>query len=291
MGTFEKQTTLRHPAAFSGVGLFTGEPSSIRLLPAAANTGFVFQRADLPGKPEIPAHLDYIRQTPRCTLLSKGEASVQLVEHLLSALRGMGLDNARIEVMGPEIPAGDGSASEFVRLIQEAGVAHLDTPRNVYKIHEPIFWSEGDIHLVGLPAPDFRISYTLHYPQSPLIRSQYFSCVLTPEFYQSQLASCRTFALYEEIAPFIQKGLIKGGGLENALVIQGERVLNQGGVRFPDEMVRHKVLDLIGDLALIGTAIEGHILAVRSGHASNALFAKALLTRREAPNLHGEKIK
>ena len=271
-----KQTTLSGAAYFSGIGLFTGQTSSIRLLPAEANSGIVFQRIDLPGSPEIPAQLESIRQTPRCTLLSSGNSSIQLVEHLLSAVRGMGLDNVRIEVAGPEIPAGDGSAAEFVRLIEEAGIEELEEEQLVCRVEEPVYWSQGEVHLIALPSEEFRISYMLHYPQSPLIGSQYFSCSVTPALYRSEIAPCRTFSLYEEIAPFIEKGLIKGGGLENALVIQGNRILNPGGARFPDEMVRHKVLDLIGDLALVGFPIRGHILSVRSGHATNAAFANVL---------------
>ncbi len=270
------QTTLRKPVSFSGIGLFTGQSVSLTLLPSANDTGIVFQRIDLPGKPEICADLDYVQQTLRCTLLAKGAASVQMVEHLLSAVYGMGIDNVRIELSGPEIPAGDGSASEFVRLLDEAGVETLTAKKKIFKIEQPIYWSEGNTHLVALPASDYRVSYTLHYPQSPLIGSQYFSATLNPTLYKTELGSCRTFSLYEEIAPFVEKGIIKGGGLDNALVIQGNRILNPGGARFRDEMVRHKVLDLIGDLALLGAPIEGHIVSIRSGHASNAAFAREL---------------
>lgn len=246
------------------------------MVPAPGNFGIVFRRIDLPGQPEVPADLDWIQQSPRCTLLSKGIASVQMVEHLLSALYGMGVDNLLIEVSGPEIPAGDGSSSHLVKLIEDAGIEKLSHLKKVFKIDQPIHWSEGETHLVALPCDEFKVSYTLHYPQSPLIQTQYFSHSLNPNFYRAELAQCRTFSLYEEIAPFIEKGLIKGGGLDNALVIQGDRVLNPGGARFPDEMVRHKVLDLIGDLSLLGAPIEGHIVSIRSGHASNAAFAKAL---------------
>lgn len=247
--------------------------SRIRLVPALQNTGIVFQRIDLPGQPEIPARVDFVSETPRCTCLRQGQASVRMVEHLLSALFGLGIDNLRIEVEGPEIPSGDGSACEYVRLIDEAGISTLEAPQKVLCIEQPIYWSEGDIQIIGLPYPDFRISYTLHYPQSPVIRSQFYSF---QGRYREEVAPCRTFSLYEDIAPFIEKGLIKGGGLSNALVVQGDHILNPEGARFPDEMVRHKVLDLIGDLSLIGSFIQGHILSVRSGHAANIAFAKLL---------------
>ncbi len=247
--------------------------SRIRLVPASQDTGIIFQRIDLPGKPEIPAVLDFVSGTPRCTCLAREGASVQMVEHLLSALYGLGIDTLRIEIEGPEIPAGDGSAREYVRLIEEAGIQILDAPKKIIQIQQPIYWSEGDIQIVGLPSSEFRISYTLHYPQSPVIRSQFYSF---KDRYKEEIASCRTFSLYEEIMPFIEKGLIKGGGLGNALVIQEDRILNPEGTRFPDEMVRHKVLDLIGDLSLLGGFLQGHILSIRSGHTANVAFAKLL---------------
>lgn len=270
------QTTLKQPIEFAGIGLFTGQPCAIRMMPAAVNTGVVFQRSDLPGNPEIPARLQYVSGTPRCTCLVNGEGSVQMVEHLLSSFRGVGLDNVRVDVRGPEIPIGDGSAQQLVQLIEQVGLQNQDQSRRVLRITDPIYWSQGETHLVALPFPGFRITYTLHYPHSPLIQTQYFSQTLTERFYKTEIAQCRTFSLYEEIAPMMERGLLKGGGLENALVIQGDRVLNPGGARFPDEMVRHKVLDLIGDLALLGAPIEGHIISIRSGHAGNVAFAKEI---------------
>lgn len=270
------QKTLQKEASASGIGLFTGEKVSLRCLPAPPNTGIVFQRVDLPGKPEIPARLSHVRETPRCTRLANREASITMVEHLLSALSALKIDNARIEVEGPEIVAGDGSAKLFVELIEKAGIALQEAPRRSLKITQPVYWSEGEVHLIALPANEFRISYTLHYPQSPLLGSQYFTLSLTPDQYREEIAPCRTFSLYEEIIPFIEKGIIKGGGLENALVIQGDRIMNPEGARFPNEMVRHKILDLVGDLSLVGVPILGHILSVRSGHSSNVAFAKMI---------------
>ncbi len=187
----------------------------------------------------------------------------------------MEIDNARIEVDGPEILAADGSARLFVELIERAGIEEQSLPQKVLKIPRPIFWSERDVHLIALPASGFRISYTLHYPQSPLLRSQFYTIVMNPDRFKEEIASCRTFSLYEEILPFIEKGMIKGGGLENALIIKGGQIMNPEGARFADEMVRHKVLDLYGDLSLVGP-IEGHIISLCSGHASNIAFAKMI---------------
>ncbi len=271
------QKTFQHEISISGVGLFTGEKASLKICPAPPDTGIVFQRTDLPGKPEIPALLSSVREAPRCTRLASSQAAVLMVEHLLSALYAYGIDNARIEVEGPEIPAADGSSQIFVDLIEKTGLVLQSASKKYAKISQPIYWSEGDVHLVALPANEFRVSYTMHYPHSPLLRSQYYSLALQPLRYKAEIAPCRTFSLYEEILPFIEKGIIKGGGLENALVIQGGRILNPEGARFEDEMVRHKILDLVGDLALIGAPLLGHVIAVRSGHSSNVAFAKMLV--------------
>ncbi len=273
----ETQKTLQSEAVASGIGLFTGEKVSVRICPAPPNTGLIFQRMDLPDQPIIPAKLNFVRNAPRCTRLATEKGSVMMVEHLLSALYGYGVDNARIKVDGPEIPAGDGSAQIFVNLLDKTGLEVQKKTRPYIRISEPVFWSEGDVHLIALPASEFRLSYTMHYPHSPLLKSQYYSFSLNPVRYREEIASCRTFSLYEEILPFIEKGMIKGGGLENALVIRGDRILNPEGARFPDEMVRHKILDLIGDLSLIGAPLLAHVIAVRSGHLSNVAFAKTLL--------------
>lgn len=270
------QKTIEQEASASGIGLFTGEKVSLKIVPAPANSGIVFQRTDLPGKPEIPARLSFVREAPRCTRLAFEKASIHMVEHLLSALGAMGIDNARIEVEGPEILAADGSARLFVELIEKAGIKNQKVARPILKIPHPLYWSEGDVHLIALPANEYRISYTLHYPQSPLLRSQYYTVSLSPQRFKDEIAPCRTFSLYEEILPFIEKGMIKGGGLENALVIKGDQIMNPEGARFSDEMVRHKILDLIGDLSLVGMPILGHIISVRSGHSSNIAFAKMI---------------
>ncbi|MBI3508652.1 MAG: UDP-3-O-[3-hydroxymyristoyl] N-acetylglucosamine deacetylase [Chlamydiia bacterium] len=264
-----------------GIGLFTGEEVSIKLCPAPPNTGIVFQRIDLQDKPLIPALLSHVRASPRNTRLCAGNACVFMVEHLLSALSAYGVDNVRIEVKGSEIPAGDGSAAPFLELIEKSGLKNQNAKRRYLRIEQPIHWSEGEVHLIALPADESRYSYTLHYPHSALLNSQYFSFALEPQLYKKEIACCRTFSLYEEILPFIEKGIIKGGGLGNAVVIQGDRILNPEGVRFQDEMVRHKILDLIGDLALLGRPLMAHVIAIRSGHSSNIAFAKTLLGNKD----------
>lgn len=274
--TKEMQKTIATEVVASGVGLFTGEKVSLKILPAPCDTGIVFQRMDVLEQPEIPADLNWVKEAPRCTRLAKDKVSIHMVEHLLSALSGLGVNNAKIQVTGPEILAGDGSAKLFVDLLENAKIIEQERPRKILHITRPVYWSEGEVHLIALPAEEFRISYTMHYPHSPLLGSQFYSLGINPERFKFEIAPCRTFSLYEEIVPFIEKGLIKGGGLENALVIRGNQIMNPEGVRFPDEPVRHKILDLIGDLSLIGKGICGHIISVRSGHSSNVSFAKVI---------------
>lgn len=271
------QKTLDQEVSMSGIGLFTGEKVSVKLCPMPADSGIIFQRVDLPHQPIIPARLDFVHDSPRNTRLCSGDATVFMVEHLLSALSAYGIDNVRIEVKGSEIPSGDGSALPFVNLLESAGFKKLQAPRRYIRIESPVYWSEAEVHLVALPSNDARFTYTLHYPYSSMLRAQYFSFAMKPEVYKIEIAPCRTFSLYEEILPLIDKGIIKGGGLENAVVIQGDKVLNPEGTRFQDEMVRHKILDLIGDLSLLGRPLLAHVIALRSGHSSNVAFAKTLM--------------
>lgn len=279
-----KQRTLERKVSLSGVGLFTGENATLAIGPAEADTGIIFQRIDLPRRPLLPATLEYVQGTPRCTMIGSQGSLIQTVEHLLSALRACEIDNALIEIHGPEIPILDGSAQGFVDLIARAGVAQLNEERARGKLQQPVFWSQGDTHLVALPADEYRISYTLHYPHSSFIGSQYFSFVCNQEKFKQEIASCRTFSLYEEIVPLIDKGFLKGGSLENAVLIRDNAVVNPEGLRFKDEMVRHKILDLIGDLSLIGIPFNAHIIAIRSGHASNVAFAKELAKQIKMEN-------
>jgi len=271
------QKTLKKEIVFSGKALFTGRDVVVRLCPASINHGILFKRVDLPGSPVIPAKIEYVKEAMRCTMLEKEGVSVQTVEHLLAAVRAAEIDNLTIEISGPEVPIFDGSALEFVQMIRQAGVLEQTAEKQIAALMAPVSWSNGDIHLIALPAEEYRISYTLHYPQSPYLRSQYYSIALDYEKFEQEIAPCRTFTLYEDVASLIERGILKGGGLENGVVIKGTEVMNPEGVRFPDEMVRHKILDMIGDLALIGFPFLAHIIAIRSGHAANHAFAHQLV--------------
>ncbi len=271
---------MRRAVTLSGVGLFTGEKVSIRLSPAEEGVGVVFKRKDLPGRPLLPAKLEYVKGTPRCTIIGNDGVFVQTVEHLLSAIKAYGIDNVLIEIDGPEVPIFDGSSAAFVEAIANSGVSEQGEEKVLKRLSAPVYWSQGDIHLVALPSDEYRICYSLNYPKSTILRSQYYSVVVNEQSFKTEIAESRTFCFYEEIAPLLEKGLIKGGGLENAVIIKEDRVINPEGVRYPDEMVRHKILDLIGDLSLIEPFVA-HIIAIRSGHTSNVAFAKVLLNNLE----------
>jgi len=272
----KKQSTLKHAVTLSGKGVFTGKEVTLTCHPAPINTGIVFKRSDLPQKPLIPALLSTLQTAPRCTQVAYEDASVQTVEHLLAAIVACGIDNVLLEITGSEIPIMDGSATPFMEALESAGFCEQEEERQVYTLESPCYWSSGDIHLIALPAKEYRVSYTLHYPHSSFLRSQYYSVLINREHFKKEIAPCRTFSLYEEIAPLLEKGYLKGGSLENGVVIKGDTVLNPEGLRFPDEMVRHKVLDLVGDLSLMGFPFLAHIIAIRSGHSSNHAFAKEL---------------
>lgn len=274
-----QQATLHKEVSISGVGLFTGTAARVTLSPAAPNSGILFQREDLPDCPLIPAHAAYVRESLRCTSLATETGSVHMVEHLLSALYASGVDNVIVRVHGAEIPVGDGSALPFMALIEEAGIRHQAIPRRLFRLKKAQFWSSGDTHIIALPAEEFRITSILHYPCSERFRSFYYAFTLTPEEYRKEIAPCRTFSFYEEVAPLLERGLIRGAGLENALVLKGDQVMNPEGMRFPDEMVRHKILDLIGDFALLPGFFLGHVIALRSGHAAHHAFVRMLLMK------------
>ena len=282
------QRSLQKSVSLSGTGLFTGIKSRIQLCPAPEGTGIVFERIDLPGRPKIPALVDYVRDTPRRTILGVKAAQVQTVEHLLSAIKAYEIDNLLIEVDGVEIPSCDGSAMPFVELLARGGIVAQNQTKRVHHLEAPVFWSRGNVHLVALPSEEFRISYTLNYPSSELLRSQFYSLRVDEESYKSEIAAARTFSLYEEVLPLIEKGNIKGGCLDNAVLIKGDAILNPEGVRYKDEMVRHKIIDLIGDLCLVGQSFIAHVIAIRSGHFSNTSFAKELVNnfRMEAAHVN-----
>ncbi len=272
-----KGRTISREISFSGSGLFSGIQVNMKLKPAPIGTGIIFQRIDLPEKPIIPAHVNYIYGTPRCTILAKNQAVVQSVEHILSALFAFDIDNLIIELDGPEVPAGDGSSLQFIHLLQSVEIEEQASLVPYYHLPKPIYWADGNVQLVAIPAKELQFSYTLSYPGHPLLNAQFHTLVMNRERYITEIAPCRTFSLYEEILPLLEKGIIKGGTLSNGVVIKGDEILNPEGLKFNDEMVRHKMLDLIGDLSLMGIRVVAHFIAIRSGHFTNTELAKRIL--------------
>jgi UDP-3-O-[3-hydroxymyristoyl] N-acetylglucosamine deacetylase len=280
------QRTLKGCSSFAGIGIHTGKEVQIRFCPAKEGTGIIFKRVDVSGHPIIPATVEYVQDTSRSTTIGINDIRVHTVEHVLAAIEAYRIDNLCIELNGFEPPIGNGSSDVFVEMIEKAGIFQQEITIPIMKIRKPIYWSQGDIHLVALPYEGYRISYTLSYPDTPFLRAQFHSLVVNEESFKEEIASCRTFSLYKEISYLIDQHLIQGGSLDNAVVIKDDVVFSKGGLFFPNEMVRHKILDLIGDLSLVGFDFHAHIIAIRSGHASNFAFAQQILTHIMVENLN-----
>lgn len=270
------QQTIRRPVSFSGIGIHTGNKVTAAFSPAEEGTGIVFKRVDLTRKPTVPATLDYLCDTSRSTTIGVEDIRIHTVEHLLAAVHAFNIDNLCVEISSIEPPVGNGSSDIFVRMIEEAGIVKQQSKVSIVKLQDPVYWSEGDIHIVALPYDGYRISYTLHYPESKVLKSQYYSVLVNRENFKNEIAACRTFSHYEEISPLLDRGLIKGASLDNAIIIKDEAIFSKDGLHFPDEMVKHKILDVIGDLTLVGFPFHAHIISIRSGHKSNLEFAKQL---------------
>ncbi|HEY8903010.1 MAG TPA: bifunctional UDP-3-O-[3-hydroxymyristoyl] N-acetylglucosamine deacetylase/3-hydroxyacyl-ACP dehydratase [Chthoniobacterales bacterium] len=274
----EKQRTLATSSSLTGTSLHTGEQVTLTLHPAPVGHGFKFRRKDLPDEPLIDAHVSHVRLVERATTLVEGNARIHTVEHVLSALSGMGVDNALVEMDANEPPIGDGSAAAYVEVIKKAGIVEQDAPRSVFEPCEPIHIETKEGSLITIiPDEKFRISCTQVGPDGRF--TQFLSAEITPEFYETQIAPARTFVFYEDVKPLMDKGLIRGGSLENAIVARGDSVLSKEPLRFPDEFVRHKILDIIGDIALAGRRLRGHIIAVKPGHGPNAELTRAMVKR------------
>jgi UDP-3-O-[3-hydroxymyristoyl] N-acetylglucosamine deacetylase / 3-hydroxyacyl-[acyl-carrier-protein] dehydratase len=273
--TPEFQHTVGRTASFSGTALHTGDKVTLKLQPAPVDHGIKFKRKDLQDEPTIDAKIENLKTVERATTIGEGSVRVHTVEHILSALSAMGVDNAVVEMDANEPPIGDGSAQPYVDLIKKAGLTAQDEPRKFFDVREPMHVeSKTGALLVLLPDDRFRISCTQAGPNNRF--TQFLSMEVTPAFFEREIAPARTFVYYEDVKPLMDKNLIKGGSLENAIVVRGDAVLSKEPLRFGDEFVRHKILDIIGDLALVGRRIRGHIVAVKPGHASNADLARSI---------------
>lgn len=295
-----KQSTIKTPVAISGVGLHTGRNVTLTFKPADANHGFRFQRVDLPDQPVIPADVKLVISTNRGTTLKSGDAQVSTVEHVLSALIGLGYDNVLLEIDGPEMPIMNGTSMPFVEALHQAGRTELEAEREFFEITEPISYKDEvtGTELLALPADHFEVTAMIDF-NSKVLGPQ-FAAMHDLADYPSEIAPCRTFVFLHELEKLLDFGLVKGGDLDNAIVIADRRmdqdeldnlakkmgkpsikvetegVLNTVKLQFPNEPARHKLLDVIGDLALIGKPIRGKIVATKPGHTANVEFAKIL---------------
>jgi UDP-3-O-[3-hydroxymyristoyl] N-acetylglucosamine deacetylase len=274
------QRTLRRTVSCSGIGLHSGNKVNLSLKPAPADYGIRFQRSDLGGL-EIPAtvrHLGGIDQYQ--TGLTRETVSVETVEHLLAALTALGIDNVIVELNSPEVPIMDGSAAPFVYLVNEAGVKRLQAPRRYLKVQRPIALTHGDKRIALYPSDHFKVTYSISFDH-PLLRHQSRTMRISEESFVEDIAPARTFGFLKEVEMLRQRGLALGGSLDNAIVIGETGVLNNA-LRFEDEFVRHKILDVIGDLSLVGHPVVGHLVAHRGGHALHTAFAAKILEETDA---------
>ena len=273
------QRTIRRPVACSGIGLHSGQKVTLRLRPAPANHGIVFKRLDLEGL-EIPADVSHVAGLHYATGLARETTSVETVEHLLAALVSLGIDNVVVELNQAEVPIMDGSAASFVYLVHEAGIKPQSASRKFLKVVRPISLSRGDKRIALYPSDHFKVTYSISFDH-PLLRHQSRTMRLSEEVFVDEIAPARTFGFLKEVEVLRQRGLALGGSLDNAIVLGETGVLNSS-LRFEDEFVRHKILDAIGDLALVGYPIIGHLVAHRGGHALHASFAQKILEDTDA---------
>lgn len=277
-----QQKTIKEEIALSGIGLHTGQTVHLKFKPASENTGINFIRMDLPDRPVIKAEPNSIclnSRVPRCTSLGCGDAVIYTVEHLMSALCGLGITNLTVEMDALELPGLDGSSLDFLKAFQKAGIIKQGASLEFFKITEPIGVAEGGSAIYVIPTDEFNVSYALHYDH-PLLRSQFFSAMVDESSYEKEIAPSRTFCLESEADELRIQGLGKGANYQNTLVV-GVNGVQQNELRFENEFVRHKVLDLIGDLYLLGVPILGHVFATKSGHKLNHRLLKKIYQQKQ----------
>ncbi|MCG2677153.1 bifunctional UDP-3-O-[3-hydroxymyristoyl] N-acetylglucosamine deacetylase/3-hydroxyacyl-ACP dehydratase [bacterium] len=269
------QRTIKKEINYSGIGLHTGKRVKITFKPAPVDSGVRFVRVDLEGKPQIAAEVSKVIKASRETSIGEGEVKVQSIEHILAALAGLRIDNLEIEIDSDELPAADGSTLPFVQVLKEAGVVEQEKERKYLKLKEAVSYAKENVYLIALPNEELKVSYTIDFDH-PVLRTQFASFVINEDTFTKEIAPARTFGFESEVRELKEKGLIKGGSLENAVVIGEKGILNKEPLRFSDEFVRHKILDLLGDLYLIGAPIKAHIIALKSGHEANVRLVKKI---------------
>ncbi|MFH1245331.1 MAG: bifunctional UDP-3-O-[3-hydroxymyristoyl] N-acetylglucosamine deacetylase/3-hydroxyacyl-ACP dehydratase [Candidatus Omnitrophota bacterium] len=277
----ERQKTIKKEVRIKGIGIHTGKQANVCFKPAARDTGINFARVDLPAKPVIRASVANVMDTYlglRRTSLGCGGAEIHTVEHLLSALFGLGIDNLMIEIDAEEIPAMDGAAAGFCKMLSDAGIEEIDAPKNAFVVREPVCVEENDAYIAVLPNDNLRISYTLSYADTCL--NQYINIVMNSDTFLREIAPCKTFCFEKEVNLLRKKGLGQGASAENTIVVDSNGAV-KGKQTFPDELTRHKVLDLIGDFSLLSPSIKAHIVAVKSGHSLNIKLLRKIEEMRQ----------
>ena len=275
-----KQNTVKKRVSYSGIALHTGVRAHLSINPAPENTGVVFRREDLTDKPSVTANASNVVDVRRGTTIASGNAAVSTVEHVMAALTAFQVDNAIVDMDGPEPPIGDGSALPYVEIIKEAGIESQDAEALYWSPSEPIVNEEGENTCVIVPYDTFKISCMVEFSGTPL-GTQFYAGEITKEEFADNLAAARTLCDYRDLEQLIAMGLVKGGSLDNAIVIQDGAIISKEGLRFQDELVRHKVLDIVGDLSLIGRRLKAHIITIKPGHATNVIMAQKILQELE----------
>lgn len=274
----DRQRTIQHEVSHAGIGVHTGNRSRLTFKPAPPNHGVKFVRTDTDEPVVIDAVIENVSDVVRGTTISSDGVKIHTVEHVLAALMGFGIDNLVIEVDANEPPVGDGSANPFVEMLQEAGVEEQDAPKRWFAPSEPIHFSDNGVTIIVLPSDRLQISATISYGR-PGLDSQYCSLPIDTETFVSQIAPSRTFCFYHDVEHLMRNNLIKGGSLDNAVVIKDGAILARDGLRFPNEFVRHKILDIMGDLFLLGRPLRAHVVAIRSGHLPHIKLTRLLRER------------
>src|SRR2546425_12866049 len=278
-----QQQTLRETVSFEGVGLHSGNRVKMAFLPAPPNSGIRFRRLDLEGGPEIEARVENVSDTTRSTTLSKGNIRIHTVEHVVATLAGYEIDNVIVELDANEPPIADGSARAYCRMIETAGISPQAEKRETYMATAPLELEVGESVMSVFPHDRLKITCTSADKQGRF--TQFYSAEISPEIWERELAHARTFCFYDEIEYRIKNGLIKGGSLENAVVIRDDAVLTNEPLRYPEEFVRHKMLDILGDLALVGRPLLAHIIAVKPSHTANCELARQLAAQWRKPHV------
>ncbi len=284
-----KQRTLAREVSIQGSALHTGDAVTLTMKPAPADHGIVFKRKDLNGAPELRPRVDQVTDLVRATTIQVGHAKIHTVEHVLSALHGCGIDNVTIEMDASEPPIMDGSARPFVNMILQAEPVEQEKEREYFELDAPVSVTRGNSSIIALPSDTLKISCTSADDRG--IHTQHLSLSIDPEVYMTQIAAARTFTIYEDIEELLKLGKIRGGSLDCAVVIRGDKIISKEPLRFKDEFVRHKILDIIGDVLLLGMPLKAHIVATRPGHAINADLTKALFEKLTERKKNGGKKK